>query len=465
MKRHPVLVFLLLISLAFVPASSRTEAQGTPDGPQFVAGEAIVKYSVGTTAAQKSRAMARANARTVERLSRTPAAAVRGDVDLVAVGGGLGVAEAIVRLSQDPSVEFAEPNWIYSPEQTIPNDTSFGQLWGLNNTGQDINGQGPGTPDADIDAPEAWTRTTGSTVVVVGVIDEGIDFNHPDLAGQIWTNPFDPVDGADNDGNGYVDDVHGWDFANGDNTIYDGSAKTSVDAHGTHVSGTIGAKANNAIGVAGVNWNVTIISAKFLGRQGGTTANAIKAFDYITDLKTRHGLNIVATNNSWGGGGFSQALVEAIARGANQDILCMAAAGNGDRRGRGINNDVTPHYPSSYNTTGVSGATYDAVVAVAATGRSDELRPWSNYGVNSVDLGAPGSLILSTVPGGKYAYYNGTSMATPHVTGVAALVNSSLVLTGSALKNKILAAVDALASLAGKTTTGGRLNAHKAVTP
>lgn len=465
MKRHPVLVFLLLISLAFVPASNRTEAQGAPDGPQFVAGEVIVKYSVGTTAAQKSRAMARANARTVERLSRTPAAAARGDVDLVAVGGGLGVAEAIARLSQDPSVEFAEPNWIYSPEQTIPNDTSFEQLWGLNNTGQDINGQGAGTPDADIDAPEAWTLTTGSTAVVVGVIDEGIDFNHPDLAGQIWTNPFDPVDGADNDGNGYVDDVHGWDFANGDNTIYDGSAKTSVDAHGTHVSGTIGAKANNALGVAGVNWNVTIISAKFLGRRGGTTANAIKAFDYITDLKTRHGLNIVATNNSWGGGGFSQALLDAIARGANQDILCVAAAGNGDRRGRGINNDVTPHYPSSYNTTGVSGATYDAVIAVAATGRSDELRPWSNYGVSSVDLGAPGSLILSTVPGGTYAYFNGTSMATPHVTGVAALVNSNLVLTGSALKSRVLSAVDPLASLAGKTTTGGRLNAHKAVTP
>jgi subtilisin family serine protease len=471
MTRRHLLVLLAVVSLALASGSRPSVAQGQSDGPQFVPSEVIVKFRYGATAAEKGRALARANAQAIDRLSRTPAAAAGGDVELARVGGGLNVAQAIARIGADASVVFAEPNWIYTfgqseGDQTFPTDPSFEQLWGLHNTGQTINGYTDTTPDADIDAPEAWALAgTGSSLVVVGVIDEGIDFNHPDLAGVIWTNPTDVANGIDDDGNGYVDDVHGWDFANNDNTIYDGKPRTSVDAHGTHVTGTIGANANNAMGVAGVNWNVTVISAKFLGRNGGTTANAVKAVDYITDLKSRHNLNLVATNNSWGGGGFSQALLEAIARGANADILFNAAAGNGDRSGNGINLDVFPQYPASYSTTGVQGATYDAVVAVAATGRSDEIRPWSNYGATSVDLGAPGSLILSTIPGGKYDYYNGTSMATPHVSGVEALVNSSLALVGEGLKARILATVDPVDALTGKTVTGGRLNARLAVTP
>jgi subtilisin family serine protease len=171
----------------------------------------------------------------------------------------------------------------------------------------------------------------------------------------------------------------------------------------------------------------------------------------------------VATNNSWGGGGFSQGLLDAITRGANQNILFVAAAGNGDRRGIGINNDTTPNYPSNYNTT--AGAGYDAVIAVAAIGKSDELRPWSNYGATTVDLGAPGSLILSTVPNGQYEYFNGTSMATPHVTGVVALTNAARALTGAPLKAKVLNAVVQTPALTGKTLTGGRVNALRAATP
>jgi subtilisin family serine protease len=260
--------------------------------------------------------------------------------------------------------------------------------------------------------------------VLVGVIDEGIDLNHPDLAPNIWTNPFDPLDGVDNDTNGYVDDIHGWDFFQDNNSIYDGSPTDSAtDDHGTHVSGTIGAGGNNGIGVAGVNWNVGIIAAKFLGPFGGTTADAVEAVDYITDLKTRHGLNIVATNNSWGGGGYSQALHDAIIRAAKAGILFVAAAGNS-----GINNDSVPHYPSSYSTIegtpGESGAGYDAVIAVASITSSGTKSSFSNYGRRRVDLGAPGSGVWSTTPNNSYTSLSGTSMATPHVTGAAALYKS-----------------------------------------
>jgi subtilisin family serine protease len=464
-SRRLLAVAISLVVLAVVVASPRgTVAQGArADGPRFMPNEVIVKFRAGTAPAVKSFALARASAQAIDRLSVTPAAVAAGDLELVHTP--MAVADAIARLRDDASVEYAEPNWIYTwgrKAQLIPNDPGFGQLWGLNNTGQSINGGTGGTPDADIDAPEAWAaRGTGSASTYVGVIDEGIDFKHPDLAGQVWTNPWDPVDGIDNDGNGYVDDVHGWDFANNDNTIYDGKPHNSTDAHGTHVSGTIGAKGNNSTGVAGVNWAVTIISAKFLGRNGGTTANAVKAVDYITDLKIRHGLNIAATNNSWGGGGFSQALLDAITRAAKQDILFVAAAGNGDNTGHGIDNDSTSNYPSNYNTQ--AGAGYDSVIAVAALDRFDKLATWSNYGKTTVDLGAPGVTILSTVPGSSYAYYSGTSMATPHVTGVAALANAARGYVGSALKSVLLSTTVPVSALSGKTVTGGRVNAANAV--
>jgi subtilisin family serine protease len=276
-------------------------------------------------------------------------------------------------------------------------------------------------------------------------------FNHADLAGQIWNNPYDPADGVDNDGNGYVDDIHGWDFDGNDNTTFDGSQ----DDHGTHVSGTIGAKGGNGIGVAGVSWNITIISVKFLGRKGGTTANAIKAVDYITDLKTRHGLKIPATNNSWGGGGFSQALSDAIGRANQANILFIAAAGNGGRDGVGDNNNTTPHYPASY-----SNANIIAVASITSTGAKSS---FSNYGSSSVDIGAPGSSIISTVPGknlsSAYGSYSGTSMATPHVTGgVALYAASNPNASASAIKLAIMNSAVATISLSGRCVTGGRLN-------
>jgi subtilisin family serine protease len=302
-------------------------------------------------------------------------------------------------------------------------------------------------------AGEAWAAgNTGNSSVYVGVIDEGVMDAHQDLAGQIWTNPFDPVDGIDNDGNGYKDDLHGWDFDGNNNTTYDGTA----DDHGTHVAGTIGAKGGNGVGVVGVCWNVKIIVAKFLGRKGGTTANAIKAVDYMTDLKTRHGLNIVATNNSWGGGSFSQGLYDAIARANAAGILFIAAAGNGGSDGVGDNNDATPYYPASYANANI--------IAVAAITSSGAKSSFSNYGATSVDLGAPGSGIFSTLPGknnsSTYGSYNGTSMATPHVTGAAALYAASHPGASAAdIKSAILSSAVATNSLSGKCVTGGRLNA------
>ena len=278
-------------------------------------------------------------------------------------------------------------------------------------------------------------------------------FTHEDLAGNVWTNPYDPPDGVDNDGNGYIDDIHGWDFAGNDNSVYDGSG----DDHGTHVSGTVAARGGNGIGVAGVCWNIQLISVKFLGRNGGTTANAIKAVNYVTDLKARHGLKIVATNNSWGGGGFSQGLSDAIQNAGSANILFVAAAGNS-----GANIDITPSYPASYSL--------DNIIAVAAIDKSGNLASWSNYGSTSVDLGAPGVGIWSTVPNKKsqssYSSYSGTSMATPHVTGAAALYAAAHpTATAADIKQAILSSTVPTASLSGKTLKGGRLNICSASCP
>jgi subtilisin family serine protease len=294
--------------------------------------------------------------------------------------------------------------------------------------------------------------------VYVGIVDEGVMRTHPDLAANMWTNPWEiPGNGRDDDGNGFVDDVTGWDFDGNNNSTFDGNG----DDHGTHVAGTIGAAGNNGVGVAGVNWHVTMIPAKFLGRRGGTTANAVKALDYLTNFKKK-GINIVATNNSWGGGGFSQALLDAISRGGDAGILFVAAAGNGGSDGVGDNNDSVANYPSNYQCTS-SGKTWDCVIAVAAITSTGARASFSNFGALSVDIGAPGSAIYSTLPGknntATYGSYSGTSMATPHVTGAAALYAASHPApTAQQIKSAILSSAVPTASLAGKTLTGGRLN-------
>jgi len=325
---------------------------------------------------------------------------------------------------------------------TVPNDPSFTTLYGLNNVGQT-----GGTTDADIDAPEAWNVTTGSSATIVAVIDTGIDYTHPDLAANIWTNPGEIAgNGVDDDHNGFVDDVHGYDFVNNDGDPMDDHS------HGTHVSGTIGAVGNNGTGIAGVNWNVSLMALKFLDASGsGSTADAIRAINYATMMRTTYGVNVRVTSNSWSGGSYEVGMLDAINAGGSAGIMFVAAAGNS-----ATNTDASPSYPAAYDSP--------AIVSVAATDSTDSLAWFSNYGATSVDLAAPGVDIYSTLPGNRYGTMSGTSMATPHVAGVAALalaVDPSL--SVAQLKSRLLDNVDPVASLLGKTVSGGRLNAANVV--
>jgi subtilisin family serine protease len=422
------------------------EAAVNKNNEQFVPNELLVKFKAGTSKDSKDKALLRIGGTVAEKILTKTMQRFNDKEGLLLVHTPLTVLEAKNKV-KGMEIEFAEPNYIYQHD-AVSNDTYYanGSMWGV--LGDAL------TPKNQYgsQANEAWgAGHTGSRTVHVGVIDEGAMFTHTDLAGQIWTNPYDPVDGIDNDGNGYIDDVHGWDFDRNDNTTFDGSA----DDHGTHVSGTIGAKGGNGLGVAGVNWNITIITAKFLGKRGGTTANAVKAVDYITDLKTRHSLLLPATNNSWGGGGFSQALADAIDRANRANILFIAAAGNGGNDNVGDNNNTTANYPSNY--------TNPNIIAVAAITSTGALASYSNYGSIAVDIGAPGSGIISTVPSrnltSAYASYSGTSMATPHVTGGAALYAASNPTASAAtIKLAILNSAVPTASLSGKCVTGGRLN-------
>ena len=387
-----------------------------------------------------------------ENEARTEDDLPRSDVSVVDLPEDLPVEEAIERYEASPDVEYAEPDFLLKPSQTSsPDDPSYPELYGLNNTGQS-----GGSADADIDASEAWATETGDPGVVVAVIDEGVDVKHPDLVNNIWRNPGESgsgkeTNGIDDDGNGYIDDVNGWDFVNNDKSVYDPDPVSGAgDEHGTHVAGTIAARGNNTVGVTGVSWQTQIMPLKFLGVNGGYTSDAVEAINYAL----AKGVKI--SNNSWGGGGFSQALSDAINRADAQGHIFIAAAGNGGSDGVGDDNDAAPHYPSNYSSPNV--------VSVAATDDSDALASFSNYGVSSVDVAAPGVRILSTLPGGAYGSYSGTSMATPHVAGIAALLKAKdPSLDDAQLKAQILQSVDAKGNLSGKIATGGRTNSARAL--
>ncbi len=421
--------FMCFLSiLVFVKSVQANDGRAVPE---FVKDELIIKFKPGVLAKAKRTFARQFNLDAIKEYSHVKISSFK-------IKYGTDVLSICEGLKNDPRIEYAEPNYIVNADAT-PNDPRFSDLWGLHNTGQTS-----GTPDADIDAPEAWDITTGDSSIIVGVIDTGVDYTHNDLSANMWVNPGEIANGIDDDANGYVDDIYGIDAYNSDGDPFDDHY------HGTHVAGTIGAKGNNSVGVVGVNWNVKIMALKFLGAGGsGSTSGAIECLDYVKMMKDTYGINIRLTNNSWGGGGFSSALKDAI---EDAGILFVAAAGNSNS-----NNDSSPHYPSNYTSA--------EVLSVASTDHFDSKSSFSSYGATSVDLGAPGSSILSTYPGNSYTYLSGTSMASPHVAGVAALVLAvEPGLTTAGLKSRIMSSVDPIAALSGITVTGGRLNAFNAVT-
>ncbi|MFZ3371914.1 MAG: S8 family peptidase, partial [Desulfitobacteriaceae bacterium] len=326
--------------------------------------------------------------------------------ELLRTTQGSNLDEIIKALKADNSVEYAQPNYkIY--KSSIPNDPQFCNMWGLQNSGQTINGY-TGVPGIDINTPSAWDVTKGSNNVIVADIDTGIDISHPDLQGQIWVNTNEiPGNTTDDDSDGYVDDVNGWDFYHNDNTVFDPGdidpySGLASDSHGTHTAGTIAAAMDNSLGITGVAPNVKIMPLKFIGPEYGYDSGAIDAITYANN----HGAKIA--NNSWVQTGDNQALGDAIQA---SGMLFVCAAGN-----EASNSDISPFYPADFDSNNI--------LSVAALDSTGNLASWSNYGMNTVDVAAPGVNVLSTLPNGSYGYFSGTSMAAPHVTGIAALLYS-----------------------------------------
>jgi subtilisin family serine protease len=364
----------------------------------------------------------------------------------------LNVDSLMRALANHPDLAYIEPNNVIHAISTTPNDTYFSLMWGLSNTGQSILGTS-GTPGDDIHALSAWDVSTGSKSIVVGVVDTGVDYNHIDLAPNIWSAPssFTVTFGTTN-----ITCPAG---SHGFNAINRTCDPLDDNDHGSHVSGTIGAQGNNDTGVTGINWTANIMGLKFLDSSGsGSVSDAVDAIDFAIQVKNifgANGANVRVLSNSWGGSGFSSSLLNEIQLANSNNMLFVVAAGND-----GVNIDSNPQYPAVF-----SAPAYNApnVVTVAATDSSDARASFSNYGSTSVQLGAPGVNIASTVRGDNYAYFSGTSMATPHVSGSAALILSVCSLNTSNLKSAILNNVDPVAGMAGITTTGGRLNLDRAI--
>jgi subtilisin family serine protease len=422
----------VLILLAGVVPISAQQATEIYEGKQVAANQVLVKLN-NTSSAAVQQAMQAANAQ-----SARPASVSTGIY--VMHSNTANVPALMAALQGQSTVAYVEPDYIVKTTNT-PNDPDFSQQWALLNLA---------VPGADISATQAWNISTGSAANVVAVADTGLDYTHSDLAANVWSAPapFTVTLGW-----GQLSCPAG---SHGYNSITHSCDPMDDNAHGTHVSGTIGALGNNAVGVAGVNWTTSIMGLKFLDSSGtGTVSDAIDAIDFAIQLKTQFAgtatpVNVRVLSNSWSGAGYSQALLDEINKANSSEMLFVAAAGNSSS-----SLDLFPTYPASYVAPNM--------VTVAATTNTDSLASFSNFGALSVHLGAPGVNILSTLPNNSYGYYSGTSMATPHVSGAAMLVLSKCTLNTAALKNVLLGNTDPDPGLLGITITGGRLNVNKAI--
>jgi subtilisin family serine protease len=430
MIQSPSLRFVLAGLLFILPVLSSHAAETPPQSSRlFHPTRVLVKGKSG-------RDLSQLHARCGHRLLRR----VRDlQMDIVEIPRPGGVLEAVAAYQASGEVEFAEPDYILRAAN-VPDDPGYadGTLWALHNTGQS-----GGKAGADLGAVQAWDVQTSASNVIVAVVDSGIRYTHEDLAANMWVNPGEVAgNNADDDADGYVDDIHGINAVDGTGDPWDDNG------HGTHVAGIIGAVGNNGVGTVGVAWNVQLMACKFMDASGeGATSDAVICIDYAR----RHGAHVI--NASWGGPSSSSALRSALSRAQSEGIIFVAAAGNDSQ-----NIDNKPSYPASYSL--------DNVVTVAATTRSDVLASYSNFGAKRVALAAPGSQIYSTwnTSDSSYAVESGTSMATPYVSGVFALTKARFPNdTYSQLIQRVLAAVDPLSGLTGKCVSGGRVNLRNAL--
>ncbi|MBI2026810.1 MAG: S8 family serine peptidase [Deltaproteobacteria bacterium] len=461
MKKLLCAVVFLSFAIGMGVYQSQTHSKKAEPKIKYVPGEVIVKLKPGATV-DHLKAFSFREIATVS---------LKLNLFILKFSPQISLNSLLNKIRNLPQVEYAEPNYIYSidmssfsprrvrqimgiDQSTMISDPEFEKNWGLNNVGQtDVSGQ-IGKPGSDIDALQAWTQEIGSRAIKVAVIDTGIDYTHEDLVNNIYQNPgelgeytndkgaqaFKETDGIDNDGNGFIDDVRGWNFVSNSNDAMDDHS------HGTHVAGTIGAYGNNEVGILGVTWRVSLIPVKFLSSGGsGTLEDAVKAIEYA------HTLGVHVMSNSWGGGGFSQALADAIKSASDAGIYFVAAAGNDAG-----NNDVVPHYPSNYE--------FENVISVAATDNQDQLAKFSNYGKTTVDIAAPGVSIYSSIPGNNYGYMSGTSMATPHISGMIALLLSSHPNLAMQDLKKILYTSSEEIKILRRKISHGRANAFYALT-
>lgn len=450
-----LLVAIFVLGAGFPAPSGAAEAQDPPT-PEAIPGQMILNFEQSTTPEDRDRIVAALGGQTLWELGMLP-------VRLVALPEDRAVGAATI----PPGLRSAMPNYV-TRQQATPNDQFQQFVWGMHNTGQtitDANGvTQTGITDADVDAPEAWDITTGSKNVVVAILDSGIDLQHLDLIDNLWTAPAGwNIPQYPNCGAG----SHGIDTTQfTSNHVYN-CEPWDDNGHGTHVAGTIGAKGNNGLVVSGINWSVSMMILRHANAQGtSNTYDTLVALDYAHYARAK-GINLRVINGSFGGPSANQTFIDALNILNQQDILFVAAAGNGGADSVGDNNDVTPFYPSSYDVPNM--------IAVAATDNRDQLAGFSNYGARSVHMAAPGNGILSTFPTYPvtlndlpYAFgvLNGTSMASPLVAGAAALVLSAPGLgnlTVAQLKHRLVDCGDPIPALAGKTVSGKRLNVRKAI--